>query len=420
MKGFFKGLAVLTLVICVALFSVIWQATEQFPDSIRITDVDAVESADVRLRVDLPVSVETAGRTEKASYSGKWALWGIVPVKSVTVTTDGKPRVRVCGSPFGIKLYTDGVLVVGMTPVDSTLGSINPAAQAGVEIGDRILAVDGQAVTENEQVSKLVSESGGRSMVFTLERNGVSFDAHVAPVKSLSDGLYHAGMWVRDSAAGVGMLTFYDPVNGVCAGLGHAICDRDTGIQLSMAGGELVPAAIFDVVRGKVGEAGALCGTFAAGTLGVLAANTERGIYGLLTTQPEDVGLYEIAAPYEVETGTAQMLCTVDERPTWYEVEITKVNVADTKKQSMTIRVTDPELLEKTGGILQGMSGSPLIQNGKLVGAVTHVLVNDPTSGYALFAQTMYEEAQKYADTPAEELATSIGGVTVSISPDAA
>ena len=266
----------------------------------------------------------------------------------------------------------------------------------------------------------MVTASGGRSMEFTVERGGVSFAAHITPVKSLSDGVYHAGMWVRDSAAGVGMLTFYDPVSGVCAGLGHAICDRDTGIQLSMAGGELVPAAIFDVVRGKAGEAGALCGTFAAGSLGALAGNTDKGIYGLLTTQPEDVGLYEIAAPYEVETGKAQMLCTVDERPAWYEVEITKVNVGDTEKQSMTIRVTDEALLEKTGGILQGMSGSPIIQNGKLIGAVTHVLVNDPAAGYALFAQTMYEEAQTYADTPAETLATSIGGVTVSISPDAA
>ncbi|MBQ3133583.1 MAG: SpoIVB peptidase [Clostridia bacterium] len=420
MKGFCKGLSVLALVLCAALFGQIWQITDRYPDSVRITDVDAVESRDVSLRLDLPASIETVSRTEKASYSGKWALWGIVPVKSVTVTTDGKPRVRVCGTPFGIKLYTDGVLVVGMTPVDSTLGSINPAAQAGLEIGDRILAIDGQTVTENEQVSQMVTASGGRSMEFTVERGGVSFAAHITPVKSLSDGVYHAGMWVRDSAAGVGMLTFYDPVSGVCAGLGHAICDRDTGIQLSMAGGELVPAAIFDVVRGKAGEAGALCGTFAAGSLGALAGNTDKGIYGLLTTQPEDVGLYEIAAPYEVETGKAQMLCTVDERPAWYEVEITKVNVGDTEKQSMTIRVTDEALLEKTGGILQGMSGSPIIQNGKLIGAVTHVLVNDPAAGYALFAQTMYEEAQTYADTPAETLATSIGGVTVSISPDAA
>ena len=421
MKGFCKFMSVLSLVLCAAVFGLVWHTSTRFPDSVQLTDVGRVETDQVSLQMDLPRSVETAGEIgSEQAYSGKWALWGIVPVKSVNVTTNGKPMVRVCGSPFGIKLYTDGVLVVGLTAVDAKVGSVNPAVQAGIEIGDRILSIDGEVVTENEQVSRLVSASAGRSLVFEVERGGVSFTAHVTPVKSLSDGVYHAGMWVRDSAAGVGMLTFYDPISGVCAGLGHAICDRDTGIQLPVAGGELVPAAIFDVVPGKAGEAGVLCGTFTGGTLGVLAGNTQQGIYGLLTTQPADVGLYEIAAPYEVQTGRAQMLCTVENQPTWYEVEITKVSVADTDKQSMTVRVTDKALLEKTGGILQGMSGSALVQNGKLIGAVTHVLVNDPTSGYALFAQTMYEQAQQYADTSASTLLTSVAGVTVSVSPDAA
>ncbi len=415
MKWFCRSAAIVALAIAVLVFGTVWYTDRQFPDSVQLPDVGDVENGNVSLRFGRQANAYT----NKQSYEGKWTLWGIVPVKRVQVTTDGTPTVRVCGTPFGIKLYTDGVLIVGLTAVDSALGSVNPASQAGLEIGDRLLSINGQEVTDNEQVSRLVASSGGKTLVFRAERDGVTFEARVTPAKSLTDDGYHAGMWVRDSAAGVGMLTFYDPLTGVCGGLGHAICDRDTGLQLSMAGGELVPATVFDIVKGTAGEAGVLCGTFAPGSLGVLAENSDCGIYGVLTRQPADAGLYEIAAPYEVETGQAQLLCTLGNTPAWYDVEITKVSVNE-HKQSMVLRVTDPDLLEQTGGIVQGMSGSPLVQNGKLIGAVTHVLVNDPTSGYAIFAQTMYEKAQAYAGTAPAELPRSVGGVTVSISPDAA
>lgn len=416
MKRFCRSTAVLALAFAVLVFGSVWKTKRQFPDRVQLTDVNAVENDSVSLR--FPIQADTRGG-EKRSYRGEWTLWGIVPVKSVEVTTDGTPTVRVCGTPFGIKLYTDGVLIVGLTAVDSAYGAVNPASQAGLEIGDRLLSINGREVTDNEQVSRLVASSGGKTLVFRAERDGVTFEARVTPAKSLSDDRYHAGMWVRDSAAGVGMLTFYDPLTGVCGGLGHAICDRDTGMQLPLAGGELVTASIFDIVKGTAGEAGVLCGTFTAGTLGVLAGNCDRGVYGILTHQPKDQGLYKIAEPYEVEIGAAKMLCTVGKEPAWYDVEIRKVAVNE-QKQSMVIRITDPKLLEKTGGIVQGMSGSPLVQNGKLIGAVTHVLVNDPTGGYAIFAKTMYEEARRYAGTSPSSLPTSVGGVTVSVSPDAA
>ena len=416
-KGFIA--AALTFIALFALVGGWLYARSTVADEYYVTDKASFSLNNSLIKIGIGQKAATAS-VGKSVYTGSAKLFGVIPLKSVRLNLVSDKSVVVGGEAFGLKMYTNGLIVVGFSDIQTKDGRENPAKEAGIEKGDLLKTLDGTLLRENSDVSRLINEAGGKDVTLTLERNGEKKTVTLTSALCSEDGKYKAGMWVRDSAAGVGMLTFYDPVSGVCAGLGHAICDRDTGIQLSMAGGELVPAAIFDVVRGKAGEAGALCGTFAAGSLGALAGNTDKGIYGLLTTQPEDVGLYEIAAPYEVETGKAQMLCTVDERPAWYEVEITKVNVGDTEKQSMTIRVTDEALLEKTGGILQGMSGSPIIQNGKLIGAVTHVLVNDPAAGYALFAQTMYEEAQTYADTPAETLATSIGGVTVSISPDAA
>lgn len=346
-----------------------------------------------------PITVQ--GDTVRASavpaggqFRTRLTLGGLFPVKDVTVTVTEDTVVMVCGTPFGIKLYTKGVLVVGLSDVDTAAGKTNPAAAAGVCVGDTILAVNGQAVNTGDEVSALIGKCGGKKITLRLERDGMEFDAAFTPVKA-ADG-YRAGLWVRDSAAGIGTLTFYDPSAGTFAGLGHAVCDVDTGERMSLSGGEIVPARIFGITKGKVGKPGELKGCFEVGSLGALAKNSDNGLYGNLTAYPFGWQTMAVAHRQQVTEGYAQILCTVDgTRPQLYDVEIERVRYGGVDStRNLVVRVVDKTLLTKTGGIVQGMSGSPIIQNGKLVGAVTHVLIGDPTRGYGIFAENMLVTAE--------------------------
>ena len=328
-------------------------------------------------------------------------LGGLFAVKDVTVTVTEEAVVMVCGTPFGIKLYTKGVLVVGLSDVDTVAGKVNPAAAAGVCIGDAILAVNGRAVATSNEVGALIRDCGGKRVTLRLERDGVEFEASFTPVKAAGEEGYRAGLWVRDSAAGIGTLTFYNPADGTFGGLGHAVCDVDTGAPMPLAGGEIVPARIFGITKGKAGTPGALKGCFDTGNLGVLAKNGDNGLYGSLDAYPFGWQTMAVAHRQQVKEGAAQIVCTVDgTRPQAYDAVIQQVRYggADSTR-NLVIRVTDPDLLAATGGIVQGMSGSPIIQDGKLVGAVTHVLVDDPTRGYGIFAENMLETAQTVTAT---------------------
>lgn len=333
-------------------------------------------------------------------YRAQLTLAGIIPLKEVTVTVSETRTVMVCGTPFGIKMYTDGVLVVGLSDVTTAAGAVNPAAAAGIRVGDAITEVNGQRVTTSRQVSRLIRECDGR-LTLRLRRDGVAFDAILTPVCPAGESGYRAGMWIRDSAAGIGTLTFYDPATGAFGGLGHAVCDVDTGEVIPISSGEVVPARIFGIVKGESGTPGELKGCFDPGVLGRLAQNGEMGLYGTLTVYPAGEVCLPLAARQQVHTGAAQILCTVDgTRPRYYDVEIEQVRPnSRSAARHMVVRVTDPDLLALTGGIVQGMSGSPLIQDGHLVGAVTHVLVEDPTRGYALFAEDMLEMADAVSVT---------------------
>jgi len=207
-------------------------------------------------------------------------------------------------------------------------------------------------------------------------------------------------MWIRDSADGVGTLTFYDPATGVFGGLGHAVCDVDTGITMPLGSGEVVPARIFGIVKGESGTPGELKGCFDPGTLGRLQVNGEQGLYGTLSVYPVGAVSLPTAGRQQVYAGPAQILCTLDgTRPQYYDVTIEQVRHNGLhSSRNMVVRVTDPDLLALTGGIVQGMSGSPIIQDGRLVGAVTHVLVEDPARGYGIFAENMLETAQSVVD----------------------
>ena len=388
--------------LCLTLLLWMGWAASALPDSFRTTDGQAWTLSDGLIQATAIAGEKTvtASAADSDLSEVELKLFGVFPVKTVTVRSVPSRTVVLCGTPFGIKAYTDGVLVVGLTAVDSGSGSRLPAQSAGIRVGDVVLSVDGQSVTTNEQLSDRITEGGGRPQAFRVRRDGVEFTAHVTAVWSSSENAYKTGMWVRDSAAGIGTLTFYDESTGMLAGLGHAICDVDTGQPIPISGGELVPAYIFGVTRGQVGAAGELRGCFSGGTLGTLTVNVDSGIYGQSDTAPTAGERVQVAMKQQVAVGPARLYTTVSgDEPAWYDVEVTHIRYTDSSPtRHLVIKITDPRLLEKTGGIVQGMSGSPLVQNGRLIGAVTHVLVGDPTQGYAIFAETMLKTAQT-ADT---------------------
>ncbi len=410
MRKCFRILYSMLVLGCAGVMAVVGYAAYALPDTFTVTKGDTVNVGD---RFSVRAAAVTVGASEQTAAVGEHAavgeyraplnLFGFIPLKEVTVSVVDAPVVTVCGTPFGIKLYTDGVLIVGMSDVQTAAGGVNPAAAAGIRIGDTILSIDGKEVTTNEEVADCINACGGRAVTLRIRRDGVEFDASFVPARPADGEGYRAGLWVRDSTAGIGMLTFYDDKTGAFAGLGHPVCDADTGQMLSVSTGEIVPARIRDVEMSVKGAPGELCGYFEKGTLGRLSINAADGVYGTLTDTPADSVRMPLAMKQEVKEGAAQVLTTVDgTEPALYDIIIRQVryNTANDTR-SMVIEVIDEDLLLLTGGIVQGMSGSPIIQNGKLVGAVTHVLVNDPTRGYAVFAETMLETANQVTDEQA-------------------
>lgn len=389
--------------LCAVLWGLIGYTAKTFPDRYYTAEdtawtlhCGALSSVCEPLTASRKQSLPASASADDATWL---KLWGVFPVKEVTVRQTEQPIVALGGTPFGIKLYTDGVLLVGLTPVEHTGGS-SPAKAAGLRVGDLLLSIDGQAVATNEEVAAIVAHSGGKTLSLRVRRDGVEFDAQLTPAFSQTEGAYKAGMWVRDSSAGIGTMTFYDPSTGVCAGLGHAVCDVDTGEPLPISGGELLPASVFGVIRGTAGAAGELRGCFEDGSIGPLYANVQTGVFGVTDAVPDGAERLPLAMKQQVVTGAARVYTTVQgQTPDWYDVEIVKVRYYDASPtQNMVIRITDARLLEATGGIVQGMSGSPIVQNGRLIGAVTHVFVGDPTQGFAVFAENMYRTAQSVGD----------------------
>ncbi|MEM1483295.1 SpoIVB peptidase [Oscillospiraceae bacterium PP1C4] len=335
----------------------------------------------------MPMEVySTAGN----SYNVNLKLPYGVGIKQVQVQVVDREMVIPGGNPFGIKMFTEGVIVVGMSDIASGGTSQNPAKAAGVKVGDIIISMNGEQVQTNEDVGEIVSSSGGKAVSIELERAGESITCSLNPVKS-DDGVYRAGIWVRDSSAGIGTMTYYNPTTNVFAGLGHAICDVDTGNIMPLHSGEIVGVKITGVHRGESGVPGELKGIFLGEKTGELLINSQVGIFGIGTTPPQHTKPIPLALKYEVVEGPATIWCTLDDGETReYAISIEKVSIAENNPtKNMIIRVVDSQLLAKTGGIVQGMSGSPIVQNGKLAGAVTHVFVNDPTRGYGIFAENM-------------------------------
>ncbi len=297
-------------------------------------------------------------------------------------------QVYLGGQPFGVKLHTDGVIVIGINDIESFGGTVCPAEEAGIKVGDIIKAADGNTISDAEALREAV-ESCTDGITLTVLRNSETLEITLYPALSKADNKYRAGLWLRDSTAGIGTVT-YVKADGSFGGLGHGIVDSESGTLLPLGNGSVVDVEINSVTKGKRGAPGELRGSFGNIEVGTLDKNTVSGVYGMLDRLPESD---MIPVSNEVKLGKAYIFTTVEgTKPDMYEIEIKKLyKSSDTK--NMLIKVTDKRLLEISGGIVQGMSGSPIVQNNKLVGAVTHVLVNDPTQGYGIFIGNMMEQS---------------------------
>lgn len=318
-----------------------------------------------------------------------------VPVQAADANL-GELSVIPMGSAFGIKLFTDGVIVVSLSDIYTENGVCCPAADAGLQPGDYLVQADGMEIQSNAALAKYIGVSGGKPITFLVKRGQEQFEATVNPV--YGEGAFKTGIWVRDSAAGVGTLTFYDPQSGVFAGLGHGICDMDAGGVMALKSGEPAPITLCGVTKGLPNSPGQLRGYFASDdSMGTLLANNETGVYGTLDDPPAGTPV-QVLPREEVHEGAVKILACIDENgPRLYEAQIEAVASPEQPTKNLVLRVTDPRLLDSTGGIVQGMSGAPILQNGSLAGAVTHVFTEDPAMGYGIFAQTMLEQGRTLA-----------------------
>ena len=315
-----------------------------------------------------------------------------------TLTKDELKSMRLYpgGPPFGVKFMTEGVLIVGFCDVDTASGRTNPSSAAGLSVGDRIIAVNGNRICGLGELSRIVESSGGKSISLTYRRGGNEHTATLTPAYSLSEGCYKTGAYVKDNGAGIGTVTYIVPNSLEFGGLGHGICESDGGKLVPISRGAVVNVGIDGVKKGKSGTPGELRGHFKSGKSGSLLQNTDCGVFGVLATLPEGLPcepLY-LGLRDEVKEGRAYIWSTLEgSTPKRYEIEISNIDRSAAAGKCFSVKVTDKALIDASGGIVQGMSGSPIIQNGKLIGAVTHVMINDPTAGYGIFIDNMLAAA---------------------------
>lgn len=332
----------------------------------------------------------------------EFKLMGLIPIRTVQV--DVLPQLKLVpgGHSIGVVLQSHGVIVVGNSPVQAKDGQyVTPAKDAGINVGDVILSINGTPVHSDSQVAEIIDGNGQEQVLdFLLKRGDEQLNINVKTVLCNDTKRYRIGLFVRDSAAGVGTLTFYEPDSRTYGALGHVITDNDTNQPIDCEQGKIVPATVSGIQHGKRGQPGEKIGVFIEEDqlLGNIRKNTQFGIYGQLN-KAMNHDIYSEALPVasmnQVQTGAAEMLTVVEgqsiER---FAIEIQRINLQNyPESKGLVIKVVDPRLLERTGGIVQGMSGSPIIQNGRIIGAVTHVFVHDPTKGYGCFIDWMLMES---------------------------
>lgn len=396
-------LVIILLIIYIYLVSI-----QSIPDNITIFEGETINLKTIfGLKANLIEKnqiIETASSNQTTINSTgkktiKLSLFENIFLKDINVDVLSKTTVIPVGSIAGIKLYTSGVLVVGMSEIQGIDNKkYRPYENSGIEEGDTIISVNDNKIETTEQLIEQVNECNGKSVTIEYVHDEKTLECSIKPIQT-STKEYKLGLWVRDSAAGVGTVTFYEPSTQSFGALGHGIADIDTEQLIDISSGEFVTTKILNIVKGENGSPGRIQGTVEnQKNIGTIYKNTKFGIYGkvdnLSTLNVNSSKEMEVALRDEIKVGKATIMCSLENgKIEEYEIEIEKIykeNNYDNK--SMLIKITDERLLEKTGGIIQGMSGSPVIQNGKFVGAVTHVLVNNPQEGYAVFGDIMIKQ----------------------------
>ncbi|MDP4087742.1 MAG: SpoIVB peptidase [Bacillota bacterium] len=402
-KKLYKFLCILTPVIMIL---VLFFSIENIPDTVFVrSKLDVKSNYLLKLSESKGNAAAAVGKFQNSgNVSSKLdvKLLGLIRVKSINVKQVPEMSLYPGGTSIGVKLNTKGVLVVALSDVEAGMGKVSsPAAQSGIMVGDTILSINDKPIKSAEMLAYQINGCQGKELKVVIERKGESIVKRVKPIKVQSDNKYKIGLWVRDSTAGVGTLTFYDDKTGSFAALGHPITDVDTGTILSVDKGELVSSSIVSIRKGVRGTPGELKGIFINenNVLGKITDNTECGIFGKAEKKVLDgskVKPMKVSLRNEIKPGKAQIITTIDDKgPKYYDIIIEKLLNQETPgPKSMVIKVTDPELLSKTGGIVQGMSGSPIIQNNKIVGAVTHVLINKPDTGYGIYIEWMLKDSK--------------------------
>lgn len=380
-------------------------AIDAIPNQIVIFEGESVK---VNSAMGLGIKEEEAVTTniEKTSDATtktlKLNLFENIFVKDINVSVLPKTTVIPVGNIAGVKLYTDGVLVVGMSEIEGVDAKrYKPYENTGIEEGDSIISINQNTISSTDELIETVNRSEGKEIKLKYIHEEETKECSMTPVKT-GDNEYKLGLWVRDSAAGVGTVTYYEPSTKTFGALGHGITDIDTEELIHIASGEFVTTKILNIIKGENGVPGKIQGTVEnQKDIGTISKNTKYGIYGtvknLSALNIDTSREMEVALRKEIKTGKATILCSLDnQKVEEYEIEIEKIDTQNSyNNKSMKIKVTDERLLEKTGGIIQGMSGSPIIQDGKFVGAVTHVLVNNPQEGYAVFGDMMIKQSKE-------------------------
>ncbi len=338
---------------------------------------------------------DTVEVSQNGSYQIRCKWLGVLPLKTIKVHTVEKQEVLVSGSPVGIYMETKGVLVIDSGEITDREGIRRTPAEHIIQSGDYICEIDGKVLTGKRQLMQLVRENQGEPMELQVIRHQETIKLEMTPVET-EDGSYKLGIWVRDNIQGIGTLTYVEP-NGTFGALGHGISDTDTGERLEISDGDLYRADILSIRKGTAGTPGELRGVInyrEENRIGTICGNSQYGIRGQLEPGKYEESMKKIPTglKQEIQTGKAEIRCDIGDGIREYQCEILEIdsNARDTNK-CFVLRITDDDLLSRTGGIVQGMSGSPVLQNGKLIGAITHVFVNDPTKGYGIFIENMME-----------------------------
>ncbi len=364
-------------------------------ESVGVLEVNKEPLEKGSIKIDLSDAI-TMEASENTSATMEIKLFGLFPVKKVEISAVSPHSVAVGGSAIGIHVETKGILVLGTTSVVGEDKMTYEPAENRLKSGDYIVEVNKIPMKEKEDLIKLLAESDGSTLHCKIRRGKETVETAVNPVRT-ADGSYKIGTWIRDDTQGIGTLTYITP-DGKFGALGHGITDVDTGVLMEVGSGDAYDAEILRIVKGEPGTPGELSGVIHRSEeerLGTVSKNTAQGIFGTVKENCKlDVGekAYEIGFKQEVKKGKATILCEINECVNEYEIEIQQVDYTNKNHaKGLVIKITDEELLELTGGIVQGMSGSPIIQNGKLIGAVTHVFIRDSTKGYGTFIENMLQ-----------------------------